>query len=116
MDDVTSSGGTIDYSTTEVDTGSKWIDGKNVYQIVLWVTGFTTPSNITHNLDIDTYIKIEGFTFNPASPNNVEALNRNSSLTLGQHIFNTLQPNSIQTVETDTDCTTVYFILRYTKN
>lgn len=30
-----STGGAIDYSTTEVATGEKWIDGKPIYRVVL---------------------------------------------------------------------------------
>lgn len=41
-----------DYSTTEIDTGKKWIDGKSIYRKVLTITSVAsnTPHGIT-NLD-----------------------------------------------------------------
>lgn len=52
----TPSGG-IDYSTQEQDTGLKWIDGKNIYQITLTGSGssdYTLPIDLT-NLNIIDY-------------------------------------------------------------
>ena len=38
-------GGGVDYSTTETDTGIKWIDGSEIYQIVLEIsTPFQIPA------------------------------------------------------------------------
>lgn len=34
-------GGGVDYSTSEVDTGIKWIDGKHIYKITLTGSGST---------------------------------------------------------------------------
>lgn len=60
------------YSTTEVDTGEKWIDGKKIYKKV--ITNLTTPSSEYGNLitlsdhSIDTIISMTGLlTYNSTS-------------------------------------------------
>jgi hypothetical protein len=42
----------VDYSTTEVDTGLKWIDGKTVYQKVINFGALpnTTNKQVNHNI------------------------------------------------------------------
>ena len=37
---------TVNYSTTEQDTGSTWIDGKNIYRQVIDLTGYTPAAAI----------------------------------------------------------------------
>lgn len=56
------SGGGVDYSLTEQDTGLKWIDGKAIYQktISFTVAGGGYVSNPTGITGIDTLIKHEG--------------------------------------------------------
>lgn len=39
-------GGSFDYSTTEFDTGQKWIDGKKIYGVVQNATRFTSDSTM----------------------------------------------------------------------
>ncbi len=61
-----SGGGTtlIDYSTTEQLVGTNWIDAKPVYQITFSeTTAGSNPGNktVSHSLNIDTYISVEGF-------------------------------------------------------
>lgn len=53
------SGGGIDYSTTEQDTGKKWIDGKPIYQI----STLASSSDLfdVNTLSIDKLIKVEAF-------------------------------------------------------
>lgn len=56
-------GGGVDYSTTEQDTGIKWIDGKNIYQKTYEVTGTYTLGNdawttIITDASIDTLINV----------------------------------------------------------
>lgn len=58
-------GGGIDYSTTEQDTGLKWIDGKPIYQKTFIVTQNDTWEDLT-SLNIDTCIEQKG-TFNSVS-------------------------------------------------
>ena len=52
----------IDYSTTEQDTGIKWVDGKTIYQIT-----YSIPSGMTQGiiadvsaLTVDNLLRIEG--------------------------------------------------------
>jgi hypothetical protein len=50
----------LDYSTDEVNTHKKWIDGKDIYRKVLsYSSSYTNTGSrtITHNLGIDTYTK-----------------------------------------------------------
>lgn len=50
----------LDYSTSEQDTGQKWIDGKTIYSRT-WVlnSGSGTSYNYTHGVSIDYLVKIE---------------------------------------------------------
>lgn len=50
-----------DYSTTEQDTGKKWIDGKTIYQKTF--TGTTESAEVTYLTDyaIDTLVGVEGY-------------------------------------------------------
>ena len=48
------------YSTSEIKTNKKWIDGKSIYRKVLFYPSSYTNTGsrtITHNLGIDTYTK-----------------------------------------------------------
>ena len=51
------------YSTDEIDTGMKWIDGKPIYRKVI---ENTMPSTLTYktiliNSNIENYVKIDGY-------------------------------------------------------
>ena len=63
------SGGSNSYSQTETLTGGTWIDGKPIYRKVLPFTvpvGQTSISlDITHNLNIETYLKTDVTSINP---------------------------------------------------
>lgn len=53
-----------DYSTSEVNTGKKWIDGKHIYRIVFDSPDANYNTPVTTNLGIttiDSIIKIGGF-------------------------------------------------------
>ena len=41
-----------DYSETEVNTGQKWIDGKDIYSISFIIEGDETQTSITKNIDL----------------------------------------------------------------
>ena len=52
-----------DYSTSEVDTGYHWIDGKKIYKktFVVSIPNSGEGINVTHNIsNLDLYIKYEG--------------------------------------------------------
>ena len=57
------SGGGIDYSETEQDTGLKWIDGKTIYQKTINTGALTnnTDKHVDHNITgAGTIVKVEG--------------------------------------------------------
>lgn len=56
-EDLPASGG-VDYSTSEQDTGLKWIDGKNVYQQTV-VSLNVASATVVLPLTIDTIINVE---------------------------------------------------------
>lgn len=49
------------YSTSEIDTGKKWVNGKPIYRKVVEIPSSSGESNITHNLGIDFCISVSGF-------------------------------------------------------
>ena len=54
-----SSGGGVDYSTTEQNTGLKWVDGKPIYQKTIELTTNDTWVSLT-SLNIDNIVDYEG--------------------------------------------------------
>lgn len=60
---VKSSGGGLDYSTAEQNTGVKWIDGKDIYQQTFDIAGaqYSTPNYVTlaNVLGIDLLINAQ---------------------------------------------------------
>lgn len=57
---ATGGGSGWNYSTNEVNTGQKWIDGKDIYckAIPVFITGTSTAISLP---GVDTYIRTEGF-------------------------------------------------------
>lgn len=54
-------GGTYDYSTTEFSTGQKWIDGKDIYGVVLYTTSLSgTEKSFSVTLGYDTVVDVVG--------------------------------------------------------
>lgn len=47
--------GGIDYSTTEQDTGLKWIDGKEIYQKTAFIENVTINKNSSTEVNISSY-------------------------------------------------------------
>ena len=116
---VLSATGGIDYSTTEQDTGIKWIDGKTIYKktIVSSLPNATEkyiPSGIS---DIDTVIKLEGFAQNESGGGftlpSVTPAGVSYSVSLG---FSKAQNNSISlNAGVDRSTFTGYLTIYYTK-
>ena len=50
INESVSSGGGVDYSTTEQDTGLKWTDGKTVYQKTLHINSVTSGTSYNHDI------------------------------------------------------------------
>jgi hypothetical protein len=67
------SGGGVDYSTTEQDTGLKWIDGKTIYQKT--INFGTLPNNnskaVAHGIsNLDYVVDYNGVFKNPNDTSN----------------------------------------------
>lgn len=54
-----SGGGGIDYSTTEQNTGLKWVDGKPIYQKTFDIPATDTYIDLT-SLSIDNFVRVDG--------------------------------------------------------
>lgn len=51
----------LSYSTTEIKTGAKWLDGKDVYKCTLEITVNNADLQVDiSSLHVDSFIKIEG--------------------------------------------------------
>ena len=53
-----------DYSTTEIDTGKKWVGGKTIYRNTFYVSAFPNNATTSISMDIsnlDYIINIYGF-------------------------------------------------------
>lgn len=60
----------LDYSTNEVNTGIKWIDGRSIYKktINFGTLPNATTKNVAHNIsNLNKIIRLEGYTYNPTS-------------------------------------------------
>lgn len=61
----------VDYSTDEVNTGVKWIDGKTIYRKVINMGSLPVANqekNVAHNInDLDYIVKLSGIAKNPSS-------------------------------------------------
>ena len=53
-----------DYSTTEMDTGKKWIDGKSIYRIVFTGTTSSSQNYVSNTLSFDTIVNTSGYIVN----------------------------------------------------
>lgn len=113
----------LDYSTSEQDTGQKWVDGKAIYQktVSTGVMPNTTSKGIAHGITGYTnFISITGWTTNGSiwtplpyvgnlSPLGVVVVSNNVLLAVsGADIL-------IQTASDRSSYTTSYVTLRYTK-
>lgn len=65
-------GSAINYSTSEVNTGVKWIDGKYIYQKTIQgtITADTSSTTILTDSNIDTMISGEGIAWADSPRNN----------------------------------------------
>ena len=104
------------YSTTPILTGRKWIDGEDEWEVVFNVSGHINGDNYKHDLGIATYISVEGYTWQSASPSTIYALNRNDSAgILSKFQYLNLYANNINTIITDTGYDRLLFIVKFTK-
>lgn len=113
-------GGGLDYSTTEQNTGVKWIDGKNIYRIVVELGALpnATTKNVAHNItNINEWIKIIAVANNTNNTSGIsiplvyDGNNASNNTRLAVNDTNVV-------LETDTDRSSFnkcYAILFYTK-
>lgn len=106
---------TEDYSTSETNTGKKWIDDKPIYRKVLnlgSVNWNSTPKTFTHNIsNLDTGIKVEWFGFLTTVNKwymNWDAINTKNILISTTNV-------EIQNTAADATFSKNYIILEYTK-
>ena len=108
--------GGIDYSTTEQDTGLKWIDGKPIYQKTVNVGALpnTSASYVAHGiLNIDTIVSNMGCAKN-GDGTNLPLPNISTNLTYAIQVSVTSTDIVIQT-GVDRSAFSGYVTLQYTK-
>lgn len=60
----------VDYSTSELNTGAKWVDGKAIYKKTVYTGALpnATTKSVAHNIsNLNRVIKIEGYAYNTTS-------------------------------------------------
>ena len=107
------------YSTSETDTGMKWIDNKPIYRKCFtfdYASGSTTASESTGITNIDNVVKLESVIKKTYTGyNDFENGNYNSGNTTGR-VFYRSQNNTIEIRTTATSVNSTYYvILEYTK-
>ena len=107
------------YSTAEVKTGGKWIDGKPIYRKVV---DFGALPNATikgvsfDNINADTFVKIEGIAMNNSGSAVTIPFADTSAATQSIAIFINSSSVSISTGATNrSDYTKCYITIEYTK-
>ena len=107
------------YSTNEVKTGGKWIDGKPIYRKVV---NFGALPNATikgvsfDNINADTFLKIEGIAMTNGGSAIIIPFADTSAATQSINIFVNSTSVSINTGSTNrSDYTKCYVTLEYTK-
>ena len=107
------------YSTNEVKTGGKWIDGKPIYRKVV---NFGALPNATikevsfDNINADTFVKIEGIAMNNSGSAVTIPFADTSAATQSIAIFINSSSVSINTGATNrSDYTKCYITIEYTK-
>lgn len=108
----------MDYSTTEINTGAKWIDGKAIYKKTVSIGALpnNTEKNVAHNIsNIESIIKVEGFAKNNNSSNQIP-LPFISTTAANQIYILTNSTNIIIGSGTDRSSLIGYVTLYYTKS
>ena len=110
-----------DYSSTEVNTGKKWIDNKDVYRAYLSHTVNTSQDNvdISHNLNIDHLIHVDAICTiagqTPATHGYRPMPQIGASLGY-EFGINNIKANTISYLCKGWDNNHSYIVLEYTKN
>lgn len=59
----------IDYSTTEVDTGARWVNDKKIYKTTYYISALPNATSATYDpgiTNVDFVIKVEGIATRPS--------------------------------------------------
>lgn len=109
--------GVVDYSTNEVDTGIKWIDGKTIYRKVVEFGALpaNTSKTVSSGLTNETIVNMRGIAIN--STDGIETVlpcptsnNKN-----GQLYYDLNNHNIVVATADDYSAYTAYIVLEYTK-
>lgn len=105
----------MNYSTTEINTGTTWIDDKPIYRKVIPFPDTNYSFNVIHNLSIDTYIvrKIKVENSGLSGGIYIGDLNTNNNSLLGEIIY-TSNDISVENLN-EYVLANGLFILEYTK-
>lgn len=106
------------YSTSEINTGKKWIDGKPIYRkvIEIGVLPNATSKSVAHGIsNLGRVVQLYGTFIN--SPNKWATIPWVSTVAAGNNVFCEVDASDVRVTtgvdrSTDTDC---YVILEYTK-
>lgn len=114
------SGSTIpNYSTSPILTGRKWIDGKNIYEVVLELSlPSSTALSLPHGLSVDKIIHVDVY----ANSGGVyKKLKNDDGVTGADFTFDTISQTEFRNINTDLSSaptnkfTTVTAIIEYTQ-
>lgn len=108
----------MDYSTSEVNTGAKWIDGTDIYKKTVFLGNLpnSTTKNVAHGIaNFGVPIKLEGMAITDAGNGHPINISRpsNLSLEIGAYIDDT---NIVVMTGTDRSSWTGYATAYYTKS
>lgn len=107
----------LDYSTNEVDTGAKWVDGNAIYKktINFGTLPNATQKDVSHGISsLSTIIKIEGFATDSSATINIPTASNSANSNIDIWVSSTNV--SISTANDMSGYTTCYITLYYTKS
>lgn len=108
----------LDYSTNEVNTGAKWIDGSAIYKKTISVGALpnSTTKNTAHNIsNLGQVLRIEGFTTNGTNTYEMPRVMIGGTQYQAQIQINSTNIQ-IDTGDDLSSYTTTYITLYYTKS
>lgn len=103
-----------DYSTTEVDTGKTWIDGKPIYRTIFNAGSSSTTGQVNHNIsNIDTITDFKSYMVD--SMGTYYPLPWFNNMTEGNYFKASCTKTQIDKSANNTWGFTVWCIIEYTK-
>lgn len=104
---------------TEQKTGYT-LDGKDIYKTAIRISGFVNGSGVTHNLDIENYVTMEGMAWVSGDASDKRQLNALDEAIAGQQFYyGALQVDTIDEIITDLPgglFNELLLVIEYTKN